>query len=82
MDGCHSKVNSARMLENISKIKHFDAKFTLVEISVWCREWLDKAVLPLICWGLALIKASLVAETFRNKYFSVRKKSSGQLIVN
>ena len=44
MDGCHSKVNSARMLENISKIKRFDTKFTLVEISVWCKERLDTAV--------------------------------------
>ena len=44
MDGCHSKVNSARMLENISKIKRFDVKFTLVEISVWCKYWLDTAV--------------------------------------
>ncbi len=44
MDGCHSKVNSARMLENISKIKRFDVKFTLVEISVWFKYWLDTAV--------------------------------------
>lgn len=44
MDGCHSKVSSARMLENISKIKRFDAKFTLVEISVWFKERLDTAV--------------------------------------
>lgn len=44
MDGCHSKVNNARMLENISKIKRFDVKFTLVEISVWCKYWLDAAV--------------------------------------
>ena len=34
MDCCHSKVNNARMLENITKIKRFDTKFTLVEISV------------------------------------------------
>ncbi len=32
------------MLENISKIKRFDVKFTLVEISVWCKYWLDTAV--------------------------------------
>jgi hypothetical protein len=32
------------MLENISKIKRFDTKFTLVENSVWCREWLDSLV--------------------------------------
>ena len=47
MDGCHSKVNSSRMLENISKIKRFDAKFTLVEISVWSKEWLHTAVFAL-----------------------------------
>ena len=32
------------MLENISKIKRFDTKFTLVKISVWCKEWRDTLV--------------------------------------
>ena len=54
MDGCHSKVNNARMLENISKIKHFDAKFTLVEISVWCKYWLDTAVFATNLLGLGV----------------------------
>ena len=44
MEGCHSKVNNSRMLENISKIKRFDTKFTLVKISVWCKEWRDTLV--------------------------------------
>ena len=64
MDGCHSKVNNARMLENISKIKRFDTKFTLVKISVWCKEWLDTLVLPQMFKGLALIKAGWFSETF------------------
>ena len=54
MDGCHSKVNNARMLENISKIKRFDAQFTLVEISVWFKEWLDTAVFAIDLQGFGV----------------------------
>ena len=54
MDGCHSKVNNARMLENISKIKRFDAKFTLVEISVWFKERLDTAVFAIDLQGFGV----------------------------
>lgn len=54
MDGCHSKANSARMLENISKIKPFDTKFTLVEISVGCKKWLDTAVFAIDAQGFGV----------------------------
>ena len=42
------------MLENISKIKRFDAKFTLVEISVWCKEWLYTAVFAIDLQGFGV----------------------------
>ena len=54
MDVCHSKVNNSRMLENISKIKRFDAKFTLVEISVWFKEWLDTEVFAIDLQGFGV----------------------------
>ena len=72
MDGCHSKVNGVRMLENISKIKRFDVKFTLVEISVTSTHSLDKHHMTKKKKIMELIKESLVAETFRNKYRSGR----------
>ena len=64
MDGCHSKVNNVRMLENISKIKRFDTKFTLVEISVQSRQWLNSLVFVQKLKGLASAKASPNTETF------------------